>query len=46
MQHFDAEIARLIRNDTIDMWTGLSYATNPGNLRLQLANFQQASTPE
>jgi twitching motility protein PilT len=46
MQHFDAEIERLIRSDTIDMWTGLSYATNPGNLRLHLADFQEASTTE
>ena len=46
MQHFDAEIERLIRGDVIDMWTGLSYATNPGNLRLQLADFQEASVSE
>ncbi|HXJ93963.1 MAG TPA: PilT/PilU family type 4a pilus ATPase [Terriglobia bacterium] len=46
MQHFDAEIERLIRSEAIDMWTGLSYATNPGNLRLQLADFQETSTSE
>jgi twitching motility protein PilT len=38
MQHFDGEIEKLIRADTIDMDTGLIYATNPGNLRLQLAD--------
>src|SRR5262249_22246333 len=30
MQHFDAEIEKLIRAGTIDMEIGLSYATNPG----------------
>lgn len=36
MQHFDAEIEKLIRDGRISLETGLSYATNPGNLRLQL----------
>lgn len=36
MQHFDAEIEKLIRNGNISSESGLSYATNPGNLRLQL----------
>jgi len=39
MQHFDAEIEKLIRSGEIDLDTGLSYATNSGNLRLQLADF-------
>ena len=38
MQHFDAEIERLIRADVIDMDAAMSYATNPGNLRLELAD--------
>ena len=38
MQHFDGDIERLIRAGTIEMETGLAYATNPGNLRLQLAD--------
>jgi twitching motility protein PilT len=38
MQHFDGEIEKLIRAGVIDMETGLSYATNPGNLRLELAD--------
>jgi len=38
MQHFDAEIEKLIRADTIEIATGLSYATNPGNMQLQLAD--------
>jgi len=46
MQHFDAEIERLIREGVIDLWTGLTYATNPGNLRLELADFQELSPSE
>ncbi|HKQ86948.1 MAG TPA: PilT/PilU family type 4a pilus ATPase [Candidatus Acidoferrales bacterium] len=38
MQCFDDEIEKLIRAGVIDMDTGLSYATNAGNLRLQLAD--------
>jgi twitching motility protein PilT len=38
MQCFDDEIEKLIRSNTIDIETGLSYATNSGNLRLQLAD--------
>jgi twitching motility protein PilT len=38
MQHFDGEIERLIREGTLDMDTGLAYATNPGNLQLELAD--------
>jgi twitching motility protein PilT len=39
MQHFDGEIEKLIRADVIDLETGMAYATNPGNLRLELADF-------
>ena len=38
MQHFDGEIEKLIRADLIDYDTAMTYATNPGNLRLQLAD--------
>ena len=38
MQCFDDEIEKLIRSGVVDMDAGLSYATNPGNLRLQLAD--------
>jgi twitching motility protein PilT len=38
MQHFDGEIERLVRAGTVSFSTGLMYATNPGNLRLQLAD--------
>lgn len=39
MQHFDGEIEKLIRAGVIDFDTGMAYATNPGNLRLELADF-------
>jgi twitching motility protein PilT len=38
MQHFDGEIDRLVRAGIVDLDTGLAYATNPGNLRLVLAD--------
>ncbi|MGE0704171.1 MAG: type IV pilus twitching motility protein PilT [Vicinamibacterales bacterium] len=38
MQHFDGEIEKLVRAGTISFKTGLLYATNPGNLRVQLAD--------
>jgi twitching motility protein PilT len=40
MQHFDGEIEKLIRAGTIDLETGLAYATNPGNLGLELADLK------
>jgi twitching motility protein PilT len=39
MQHFDGEIDKLVRAGVIDLDTGLAYATNAGNLRLELADF-------
>jgi twitching motility protein PilT len=39
MQYFDGEIEKLIRSEVVDLDTGLSYATNAGNLRLELADF-------
>jgi twitching motility protein PilT len=38
MQHFDGEIEKLLRAGTIDYDTAMAYATNPGNLRLQLTD--------
>lgn len=38
MQHFDGEIEKMIRTGVIEMETGLSYATNSGNLRLQMSD--------
>jgi twitching motility protein PilT len=37
MQHFDAEIARLVNERLIDLETGLSFAGNPGQLGQALA---------
>jgi twitching motility protein PilT len=42
MQHFDAEIEKLIRGGIVDLETGLSHSTNAGNLRLELADFVDA----
>jgi twitching motility protein PilT len=38
MQHFDGEIDKLVRAGVVDLDTGLAYATNPGNLRLAMAD--------
>ena len=38
MQDFDGNIEKLIRAGVVDLETGLAFATNPGNLRLQLAD--------
>jgi len=46
MQHFDAEIEKFIRAGTIDIEIGLAYATNPGNLRLQLADLTEGPPPK
>jgi twitching motility protein PilT len=39
MQHFDGEIEKFIREGLVDFETGLTYSTNAGNLRLELADF-------
>ena len=39
MQYFDGEIEKLVRTGIISYATGLLYATNPGNLQIQLADF-------
>jgi twitching motility protein PilT len=39
MQHFDGEIDKLIRAGIVDYETGLTYSTNAGNLRLEMADF-------
>ena len=46
MQHFDGGIEQLIRAGAIELDTGLAYATNPGNLRLQLADIAGEPVPE
>ncbi len=39
MQHFDGEIEKLIREGIVEFETGLTYSTNAGNLRLEMADF-------
>lgn len=46
MQFFDGEIEKLIRAGTVDIETGLSYATNPGNMRLELADLLEPQASE
>jgi twitching motility protein PilT len=46
MQHFDGNIEQLIRAGTVELDTGLAYATNPSNLRLQLADIAGEPPPE
>jgi twitching motility protein PilT len=38
MQHFDGELEKLVRAEVISARTAYLYATNPGNLRVQLAD--------
>src|SRR6266567_2506911 len=45
MQHFDGEIEKLVRAGTIDIDTGLAYATNAGNLRLQISDLIGEDAP-
>lgn len=46
MQHFDGELEKLIRAGTVDLETGLSYASNTGNLRLSLTDFVEEQTAQ
>ena len=39
MQHFDGELEKLLRAGIIDFETALAYSTNPGNFRLEVADF-------
>jgi twitching motility protein PilT len=43
MQHFDGELEKLMRAGTIDFDTALAYSTNPGNFRLEVADFLEAN---
>jgi twitching motility protein PilT len=38
MQHFDGELEKLVRADAITMSTALLYATNRGNLQVEMAD--------
>jgi len=39
MQHFDGELDKMIRSDVVDFETALGFATNPGNLRLEMQDY-------
>jgi twitching motility protein PilT len=41
MQHFDGVIEKFIREGLIDFETGMAFSTNPGNMRLELADFTE-----
>jgi twitching motility protein PilT len=43
MQCFDGELDRMVRAGILDLESALSYATNAGNLRLELADLAEAS---
>src|SRR5580658_183150 len=42
MQYFDGEIDKLIRTGVVDFETGLAFASNAGNLKLELADFTES----
>jgi twitching motility protein PilT len=44
MQYFDGEIEKLMRAGVISIETGLLYATNAGNLRLQIADLMDGAS--
>ena len=39
MQHFDAELNKYIRADLVDFDTAMGFATNAGNLRLEMQDY-------
>ncbi len=43
MQHFDGELDKFIREGLVDFDTALGFATNAGNLRLELQDFLENS---
>ena len=45
MQHFDGELDRMIRAGIIDLEVGLGYASNAGNLKLELSDFSEENAP-
>ena len=46
MQSFDGDIERLIRAGVLDIETGLAYATNPGNLQLDMSDLKLEAEAE
>src|SRR5215467_12098863 len=45
MQCFDQVLEEMIRKSVVDFETGIAYATNPGNLRLELSDMEQEKEP-
>ena len=45
MQHFDGEIEKLIRAGAVEFESGMAYATNSGNLRLELSDIAPPPEP-
>jgi twitching motility protein PilT len=41
MQEFDGELERMVREEIISLETAFAYASNAGNLRLQLADYSE-----
>jgi twitching motility protein PilT len=39
MQHFDGEIEKMVRSGLVEFEAAMSFSTNAGNLRLELADF-------
>jgi len=46
MQHFDGELERLVRAGALSIKTALLYATNAGNLRVQIADVPDEDDPD
>ncbi|PYX90035.1 MAG: twitching motility protein, partial [Acidobacteria bacterium] len=46
MHCFDQTIEEMIRTGVIEFETGIAYATNPGNLRLELSDMDREAEPE
>ncbi|HTC95955.1 MAG TPA: PilT/PilU family type 4a pilus ATPase [Terriglobales bacterium] len=46
MQCFDQTIEDMIRNGIVEFETGIAYATNPGNMRLELSDMDHEQEPE
>ena len=44
MQHFDGELERMVRAGILDLEPALSYASNAGNLRLEMADLAETTT--
>ena len=45
MQHFDGELEKLVRSNIITLKTAYLFATNPGNLRIQLSDLPHEESP-